>query len=175
MRMAWGGVGLGALLALHSYRTAEVAISVDWDFDNISDGVATGSILGSVVTLNSTNGPVNGGIAGNFTANWDTELGTNDIPDIATGLVREGAAIDWLAMQSGFVTVTIAGPGLVDPFLLFNFADGFRETLQFALPPGTISLVDHNPAGSVNLTGNLVTINPPHANTPDDGFALQLN
>ncbi|MEA5535510.1 PEP-CTERM sorting domain-containing protein [Crocosphaera sp. XPORK-15E] len=155
---------------------AEAAlISVDWDLDNTPDGMATGTFGIYGVTLTSTNGTTNGGIAGNFLANWRTDLGTNDVPGInSPGIVQEGAAIDWVTGQSGFVTVDFGGATLTNPILLFNFADGIVETFDFS-DNILITILDQNPLNSVSIaSGNIITTNGSHSNSNHDGFAIQL-
>ena len=91
------------------------------------------------------------------------------------GVIPEGAAIEWIANQSGVVNLSLDGATVTDPILLFNFADPVVQTFDFA-DNLVLSLLDGNPANSVTIAaGNVVTTDGSASNTSNDGFALQLS
>jgi|GEM_PF-6023212 len=168
---------LGSLVLLSSLTAAQAAsISIDWNTDFTADGLASGVLDGFDVTFTTTDGNANGGIAAIFSADWATSLGTNDVPGVSdSGVIPEGAAIEWIANQSGFVNLSLDGATVTDPILLFNFADPVVQTFDFA-DNLVLSLLDGNPANSVDVAaGNVVTTDGSADNTANDGFALQLS
>jgi len=163
---------LAGLLVLSTIVPAHAAlIAVNWAADGSADGLGSGSLGALGVTLVSTDGTVNGGTT--FTANWAGQAGTNDVPGIAAIAGANRNAIDWLAAAQGIATITFSGGTVTNPILLFDFTDD-GETFDFA-DGLALTLLDHNPAGSVTVAaGNVVTINSAPNNGPNDGFALQL-
>lgn len=162
-----------ALLLLGVSAARAQLISVNWNPDGSTDGAAAGTLGTLGVVFTSTNGANNGGIT--FGTNWPANLGANDVPGInSPGIVNEGVALDWNAGATGFATVAFTGGTVTDPILLFNFLDVVVQTFDF--DDGlSLTLLDQNPAGSVSIAaGNVVTTTGVHANSANDGFAVQV-
>ncbi|NET70076.1 MAG: hypothetical protein F6K62_03225 [Sphaerospermopsis sp. SIO1G2] len=170
---AAGAVVVG--LSFTASAQAVSLISIDWDTDTTTDGIASGTLGGFDVTLTSTDGNVNGGIAATFATNWTNSRNTNDVPGVSDpGLIQEAAAIDWLPDETGFVNLTLGGAQVIDPILLFSFADGVTQSFDFA-DNLTLSILDESPVGSTTIAaGNVVTTNGSGSNQLGDGFAVQL-
>ncbi len=153
-------------------------ISIDFDPDSVPDGVATGQLGSLGITLTSTDGTSNGG-SHIPTANWNTQLGTNDVPGVNDpNFLYQASAIDWLANTPGFATFTFTNGEVKDPILFFSFTDHFVEAFDFD-DSITINVLDSWSTGS-NATnvivdpGNVVRTDGTNLNTADDGFAIQL-
>ena len=147
--------------------------TVDWDADGSFNGAAAGVLDGASVALDSTDGSGAGGST--LATTLTTSLAFDGVPGIADAdVIQELAVIDWNPGAVGTATITFSA-AISDPVLLFTFLDSRVATFDFA-DALTITVLDQNPAASVTIVaGNVVTTNASHAETVDDGFAIQLS
>ncbi len=150
-------------LAIAQPAHAQQIDTIDFTPDSVADGTGTGTLANGTIAVTYTTQSNAGFTLG---INWNASLATNDaVGTGATHLIAGAFAADNLTAATQTVTFDSA---VTNPIVYVVFADP-STSLTFASP---LTLLDSNNA---QLSGGSLVSFVGATNTPDDGFAAQVN